>query len=93
MGVYEEVDTVQASVKKVNKRKNTYQKTFNCPLGKEVLADLKRFCYAVVPTADVENPYVTYLREGRREVWLRIMSHLQLTDDDVYSLFEDNTNE
>lgn len=58
------------------------------PEGERVLADLKRFCRANIPTADVNNPNATYLMEGRREVFLRIMSHLQLTDDDVYNLME-----
>jgi len=45
-----------------------------------------------MPTAYVNNERTTYLLEGRREVWLRIMSHLQLSDDDVYNLTE-NYNE
>jgi hypothetical protein len=73
-------------------RKISYQKTFNNPEGQKVLADLRRFCRATMPTADVNNERTTYLLEGRREVWLRIMSHLQLSDDDVYNLTE-NYNE
>lgn len=69
-------------------RRAAYAKTFNNPEGKKVLADLRRFCKATVPTADVNNPNVTYLLEGRREVFLRISSFLQLTEDDVYSLIE-----
>ena len=72
----------------LKRRRRAYQDTFNGPAGKKVLADLKRFCRATVPTANLSNPNETYLLEGRREVWLRIAAHLNLTDEDVYSLTE-----
>ena len=71
------------------KRKRAYQKTFDNPEGRKVLADLRRFCRATLPTADIENERATYLLEGRREVWLRIQAYLNLTDEDVYSLTEE----
>ena len=74
--------------KKLLERRAAYHKTFNNPEGEKVLADLRRFCRATLPTADVNNPNVTYLLEGRREVFLRITSLLQLTDDDIWSLVE-----
>lgn len=70
-------------------RRAAYAKTFNNPEGRKVLADLKRFCRASVPTADVNNIHTTYLLEGRREVWLRIASMLQLTDEEVVQLIEE----
>ena len=70
-------------------RRAAYAKTFNNPEGQKVLADLKRFCRATVPTADVNNVHTTYLLEGRREVWLRIAAHLRLTDDEITNLIED----
>jgi len=79
--------------KKLIERQAAYKRTFDGPEAQKVLADLRRFCRADVPTADVNNPNVTYLLEGRREVWLRIMSHLQMTDDDIYNLVENYTNE
>ncbi len=79
--------------KKLLERRAAYHKTFNNPEGEKVLADLKRFCRATLPTADVNNPNVTYLLEGRREVWLRIQSLLQLTEDDIYNLIEEYTND
>jgi hypothetical protein len=72
------------------RRQSAYKKTFNNPEGQKVLADLRRFCKATQPTADVNNVQTTYLLEGRREVFLRILSHLQLTDEDVYNLIEDS---
>lgn len=75
------------------RRQQAYRKTFESPEGRKVLADLRRFCRATVPTADVNNVHATFLLEGRREVWLRIMSHLSLTDEDVIQLVEDQENE
>ena len=74
-------------------RRTAYHKTFDNPEGKKVLADLRRFCKATVPTADVNNVNVTYLLEGRREVFLRISSLLQLTEDDIYQLTEEYIND
>ena len=74
-------------------RRRAYNKTFRNTEGEKVLADLRRFCRATTPTADVNNERATYLLEGRREVWLRIQAHLQLTDEDVYALTEDNYGE
>ena len=74
-------------------RQSAYRKTFENPEGKKVLADLRRFCRATLPTADVNNTNATFLLEGRREVWLRITAHLNLTDEDVYKLLEENPNE
>ncbi len=73
-------------------RQRAYRNTFDNPEGKKVLADLRRFCRATVPTADVNNEKVTYLLEGRREVFLRIQAYLNLTEEDVYNLIEDNTS-
>lgn len=74
-------------------RRSAYQKTFNNPEGRKVLADLRRFCRATQPTADVNNVNATFLLEGRREVWCRIQAHLQLTDEDVVNLIEDYPHE
>lgn len=74
-------------------RSHSYKGTFNTVHGKAVLADLKRFCHAVTPTANIDNPNATYVAEGRREVWLRIMAHLNLSDQDIYELIEDTNDE
>ena len=71
------------------RRKAAYQLAFNNPNGKQVLADLRRFCRATVSTADVHNERTTYLLEGRREVFLRIQAYLNLNDEDVYNLVEE----
>lgn len=74
-------------------RQPAYRKTFDNPEGRKVLADLRRFCRATTPTANVDNVYATYLLEGRREVFLRIMAHLNLTEEDVIKLVEETPNE
>lgn len=73
----------------LRRRAAAYAKVFNNPEGRKVLADLRRFCRASVPTADVNNVHTTFLLEGRREVWLRIQSLLQLTDEEITNLIED----
>lgn len=74
-------------------RQPAYRKTFDNPEGRKVLADLRRFCRATTPTANVDNVYATYLLEGRREVFLRILAHLNLTEEDVIKLVEETPNE
>lgn len=74
-------------------RQPAYRKTFDNPEGRKVLADLRRFCRATAPTANVDNVYATYLLEGRREVFLRILAHLNLTEEDVIKLVEETPNE
>ena len=70
------------------RRMSAYKNTFSNPEGQKVLADLARFCRALEPTADVSNPNVTYLLEGRREVFLRILAHLKLDVEDIATLKE-----
>lgn len=74
-------------------RRRAYKAAFDNPEGKKVLADLRRFCRATLPTADVNNVNATFLLEGRREVFLRILSHLNLDEDDVYKLVEEYPTE
>ena len=73
----------------LRQRRAAYAQTFDTLPGKKVLADLRRFCRATTPTADVSNVNQTYLLEGRREVWLRILSHINLSDEEVVQLIED----
>ncbi len=73
----------------VHIRRRAYRAVFNGVEGRKVLADLRRFCRASQPTADVNNVQTTYLLEGRREVWLRIVAHINLTDETVSQLIEE----
>lgn len=68
------------------RRRYVYQLTFRAPAAQEVLKDLARFCRAHESTFH-ENDRASALAEGRREVWLRIQNHLQLTPDQLWELY------
>lgn len=57
------------------------------PAQEAVIADLKRFCHAETPTYSVD-PREHALREGRREVWLRIQQFVGLTDSQIADIRE-----
>lgn len=65
------------------RRRTAYVKTFDTPFGAEVLADLAKFCRAQESTFHAD-PRVHAVAEGRREVWLRIQQHMNLTEDDLW---------
>lgn len=67
-------------------RRHAYRQTFKGPLAEEVLKDLARFCRAHRSTFH-ENERAHALAEGRREVWLRIANHLNMTPDDLWALY------
>lgn len=52
----------------------------------KVMRDLAKFCRAHSSTA-AKDPVLSARLDGRREVWLRIQSHLQLTDDELWKLY------
>lgn len=66
-------------------RQYAYKKTFQGPLGEEVLKDLAQFCRANSSTFH-EDARLHAVAEGRREVWLRLQQHLQLSPADLWRL-------
>ena len=68
-------------------RKLAYQLAFGSPAGQAVLSDLAKFCRAT-QTCYHEDARVHAVLEGRREVWLRITQHLNLTDAKLYALYD-----
>jgi hypothetical protein len=69
------------------RRRTAYIKVFlNSQFGQEVLRDLAKFCRAHDSTFH-SDPRIHAVVEGRREVWLRIQRHLQLTDDQLWELY------
>lgn len=66
-------------------RKQAYQSIFNGPKGEIVLSDLARFCRACESTAH-NDPHMSARLDGRREVFLRIQQHTQLSQDDLWKL-------
>lgn len=70
----------------LDSRRHAYRTTFNGPLAENVLKDLARFCRANESTFN-DNPKVQDALEGRRQVWLRIATHLNLSPEDLWRLY------
>ena len=70
----------------LSQRRRAYQLAFGNEAGKAVLADLAKFCRARETTFHAD-PRLSEMLEGRREVFLRIAHHLNLTDDDLWKLY------
>lgn len=80
-------DRVKEVVRRFLRRRRTaYVQVFCNPVGEEVLADLARFCRAHDTTMHAD-PRMHAVLEGRREVWLRIQRHIQLSDDALWKLY------
>lgn len=70
----------------IRRRKVDYGMTFGSPAGKRVLADIAKFCRATETTFS-PDPRIHAALEGRREVYLRIERHLNLTSQQLYDIF------
>jgi len=67
-------------------RKHAYQLAFNGPAGQDVLRDLAKFCRANETTWH-EDASKRDVLIGRREVFLRIQEHLNLTSAQLAVLY------
>lgn len=67
-------------------RQRTYRLAFNTPSGKAVLVDLAKFCRGNESTWDADQRKSDVLI-GRREVWLRIQHHLNLSVDELTQIY------
>jgi hypothetical protein len=67
-------------------RGQAYRKTFRTIYGERVLTDLAAFCRANESTF-VPDPRAEGILQGRREVWLRISKHLNLSEDELQVYF------
>jgi hypothetical protein len=68
--------------KTISKRKAAYRAVFSGPQADIVLADLARTCRYFDSTFD-PNPSVMAFLEGRRDVFMRIRQHLELTEEEL----------
>lgn len=68
----------QTAYRRVFDRENVYTN--------EVLRDLAKFCRAHDSTFHADHAMSDRL-DGRREVWLRIQQHLNLTDEELWKLY------
>lgn len=69
-------------------RQQAYQQVFNPEnvFMKTVMEDLAKFCRADDTTFHTDSRIHATL-EGRREVWLRIQSHLKLSPDELWNKY------
>ena len=70
-------------------RQQAYRRVFAGEPAKKVLADLAKFCRANESTFHTD-PRVEGVLQGRREVWLRVSQHLNLTEDELQVLYNPN---
>ncbi len=70
----------------LQQRKRAYTQSFSGVSGEAVLKDLSRFCRAN-ESCFHPDPRVHAVMEGRREVWLRILEHLKLTEDQLLQIY------
>ena len=66
-------------------RKVSYQNTFLNVSGEIVLEDLAKFCRAHKTTFH-PDPRIAAQLDGRREVFLRIQQHLNLSNEELWKL-------
>jgi len=80
-------DVVEKAKIILTSKKAAYERTFdiNNMDVQIVLEDLAQFCRSNESTFH-EDPRAHALLEGRREVWLRIQKHLQLTPDELWEI-------
>jgi hypothetical protein len=71
----------------LNDRQRAYMLAFKEDAGKAVLTDLATFCRANETCVVPGDRDLTYVLEGRREVWLRIKAHLDLTEEQLVEHF------
>ncbi len=69
-------------------RKYKYRSVFLNPNGEAVLADLAVYCFAAQSTIIDGDRDKALVAQGRREVGLRIQSHLRLTDEQIWQLYD-----
>jgi hypothetical protein len=74
-------ESLSKTLDQLAERKKHYQ-----GISEAVLEDLRRFCRAN-ETCFNADPRIHAALEGRREVWLRIQQHLDLTPDQLLKLY------
>lgn len=68
-------------------RKRAYVDTFSNPVGQVVLADLISYCRVLDNNFDANSRVHAYY-EGRRDVALRILHHLNLPSQTLYKMYD-----
>lgn len=79
-------DVIQRTKAFLFGRQRAYRMVFGGPVGQAVLVDLAKFCHAHKPCFH-PDPRLHAVLEGRREVWLRIQHHLNLSPEQLWDLY------
>lgn len=72
------------------RRKDDYVATFMTMAGQRVMKDLMRFCRATETCFD-PDPRIHAALEGRREVILRVINHINLEPDQLLDIYAGKT--
>ncbi len=78
--------TVEAIKAFLQRRRTNFRLTYMSPMGRQALADLEPFCCGSSTTAISNDPIQMAVREGRRQVWLRIQRAIHLTADEQLAI-------
>lgn len=81
-------DAIDRAKQFLGRRRYAYRMVFGLEnvFSEEVLADLAHFCRANRSTGSPDS-HVAARLDGRREVWLRIAHHINLTDEQLWTLY------
>lgn len=79
-------ERIEATLAHLLERKRSYQQGCGSETTALMMTDLARFCRADRPCFD-PDPRIHALLEGRREVFLRIQEHLNLTPEQLFELY------
>lgn len=74
------------------RRRTNFRLGFGSPAGRQILADLGPFCCANSTTAKSNDPIQMAIREGRRQVWLRIERAMSLTPEEQLAIMSEKDN-
>lgn len=83
-------DLKEAHRQAISDRQKSYALSLSGETAKLLLDDLARFCRANKSTFHAD-PRIHAVLEGRREVWLRIRDHLDLTTEELIEKIEKGT--
>jgi hypothetical protein len=81
------IEQIEKALSLLRERQRAYQLAFSQPAGLAVLNDLSKFCRAVESCVIPGDRDKTLILEGRREVFLRMTEHLNLSIEQLYALY------
>jgi len=81
--------TIQQVKDLLTRRRAAYRRVFkkDNQSTEIVLKDLAKFCRAHESTVH-KKEHITFVLEGRREVFTRIQQQLNLSDEDIWKLYQ-----